>query len=304
MFTQEVGRGAMLARSTILAAVLLAGCLGGQARGAGVQVRWLPTVDARVVGYHVYVRPAGKPYGPPLDARLPARRPDGSMALVVSGLASGATYFVGVTSYTADRSESRFSREMMLGEINPCVADSCSGPSSCQIETLTDGTPCDVRYLCSACRAAVCGGGPTLEVPQRKVRLAAGPNRSRLAAKGAFVSPPDFMPQVTGMTLTFADPVTGVLLYEAGVPGGQLQGKLGGNVFWFTDKGQDTPGRLRIRIILAGDMTHVSLRATTADLRSFLPLSRIAMTVRLGANECASQLDLPCAGYGAATVCR
>src|SRR5437870_2813350 len=81
----------------------------GNAAAAGVRVRWLPTPDPRVVGYDVYVRAARSPHGAPRDAGMPAVQPDGTMTFTVSGLVAGKTYYVALTSYGADRTQSGLS---------------------------------------------------------------------------------------------------------------------------------------------------------------------------------------------------
>src|SRR5881628_1815005 len=56
------------------------------------RVRWWPSPDTGVAGYNVYVRPAGSPYGNPLDASLPLQV-NGTMAFDVAGLSDGLTYY-------------------------------------------------------------------------------------------------------------------------------------------------------------------------------------------------------------------
>lgn len=142
--------------------------LATQAEASGARIRWSASTDARVAGYHVYVRGAGTPYGAPLDAGRPAPAADGSLSYSVSGLTAGQSYFFAVTAYTAASStaaslESGFSGEIGLGTTNPCLIDRCTTPTSCEIRPAADGSSCDDGLFCNGiavCSGGVCQNGP------------------------------------------------------------------------------------------------------------------------------------------------
>jgi hypothetical protein len=129
-------------------------------------VRWQPSGGDGVVGYHVYVREAGLPYGEPRDAALPASDANGVLSYVVDGLSAGHAYRFALTAYTDDASESELSDEFALGAGAPCAIDHCSSPTTCDFGVATDGASCDDGLFCNGaerCQAGVCQPG---EPPQ------------------------------------------------------------------------------------------------------------------------------------------
>ena len=146
----------------VLGALLLV-ALAARAEASGARLRWTPSADLRVTGYHVYTRAAGHPYGAPVDVGRPAVQADGNMAYAVNGLNAGQTYYFVVTAYTAAPLESSFSGEIALGTTNPCIIDRCISPSACEIRAATDGSSCDDGLFCNGiavCQGGTCHNGP------------------------------------------------------------------------------------------------------------------------------------------------
>jgi len=140
-----------------LVGVLLGVCLSsGRAHAGGALVRWLPSPDPGTVGYRVYVRQSGTPYGAPLDLFVPPLGADGTMSYVAIGLTSGITYYFGVTAYGGDGTESGFSAELPLGPISRCAIDTCVAPVQCSFGPVADGTSCSDSDPCTVCRAGAC----------------------------------------------------------------------------------------------------------------------------------------------------
>jgi hypothetical protein len=154
-------------RSARVLGVLLLVALATRAEASGARLRWMPSADPHVIGYHVYNRAAGHLYGPSIDAGRPAAQADGSIAYVVNGVVNGLTtgqthYFV-VTAYSAAALESSFSREVALGTPNPCMIDRCISPTACEIRAAADGSSCDDGLFCNGiavCQGGLCRNGP------------------------------------------------------------------------------------------------------------------------------------------------
>ena len=149
--------------STRRVGALVLVALAARAEAGGARVRWSPSPDPRITGYHVYVRSSGVRYGAPYEAGMPAAASDGTLAYSVNGLTSGQTYFFAVTAYTATYLESGISGEMQLGPGNPCAIDHCWSPSACEIRLAADGSSCDDGLFCdgiAVCRGGVCQNGP------------------------------------------------------------------------------------------------------------------------------------------------
>jgi len=149
-----------------LAALLVALASAAPAHAAAARVRWQPSGGDGVVGYHVYVREAGLPYGEPHDAALGVEDANGILSYVVDALSAGHAYRFAVTAYTDDGSESELSDEFALGAGLPCTIDHCSSPTTCDFGVVADGESCDDRLFCNGverCQAGVCQPG---EPPQ------------------------------------------------------------------------------------------------------------------------------------------
>jgi hypothetical protein len=140
-----------------VAVALLLVALAARAEAGAARVRWYPSPDPRVIGYRVYTRDGGTPYGTPVDVGNPAAASDGSLSYTSSALTSGQTYFFAVTAYTSTTLESGISGEMALGPANSCAVDHCSSPTACDIRFASDGSSCDDGLFCNG--IAVCQGG-------------------------------------------------------------------------------------------------------------------------------------------------
>jgi hypothetical protein len=125
-------------------------------------VRWLPSDDASVVRYDVYVRGAGSTYETrPAWSGIPTPAADGAMSALVgfTPATPGANWFAVVAVAAAE--ESPLSRELATGTPNPCRSDSCATKTSCDFGDLADGTACDDDTFCNGpeiCRSGVCDG--------------------------------------------------------------------------------------------------------------------------------------------------
>lgn len=145
-----------------MGALLLVG-LAARAEAGVARLRWMPSPDPRVTGYHVFVRRAGVGYPAPFDARRPAPAADGSMAYDVTGVVAGQTYYFGVTAYTATALESGLTGELALGATNACIVDRCTTPTACEFRVAADDSSCDDGLFCNGiavCEAGVCVNGP------------------------------------------------------------------------------------------------------------------------------------------------
>ncbi len=131
--------------------------LAAGAEAGGARVRWSPSPDPRVTGYHVYMRDVGAPYATAFDAGKPAPASDGNLSYTLSSLTTAPTHFFAVTAYTSTNLESGISGEIALGPSNPCAVDHCSTPTSCDIHLAADGSSCDDGLFCNG--IAVCQGG-------------------------------------------------------------------------------------------------------------------------------------------------
>jgi hypothetical protein len=144
-----------------LAATIVVLALADAAEAAKVKVRWLPSSDARVTGYNVYVRSPGRFFGTARNAGLPPRAGDGTHSHVVTGLTGGQTYHFTVTAYTATK-ESAIAEEMTVGATDPCLEDHCYTFANCRFGPVADGKPCDDDLFCNgseSCDGGVCTSG-------------------------------------------------------------------------------------------------------------------------------------------------
>jgi hypothetical protein len=79
-----------------------------------VRAHWQPSTDAGVAGYRVYLRRGTGTLAPALDAGMPPRLADGSLAAVVGGLEACVGYGVAVAAYRADGTTGPMSNEVAL----------------------------------------------------------------------------------------------------------------------------------------------------------------------------------------------
>jgi hypothetical protein len=102
----------------------------GHAMTYSARLRFLPSQDPTVVGYHVYVGPVGAT-ADPQDVGLPVTDPDGFVTVIVPGLEVRETYALAASSYTADGTESRLSNQVRLGyeDVAPFVDSDHDGLS-------------------------------------------------------------------------------------------------------------------------------------------------------------------------------
>lgn len=186
--------------------------MASDAAAFDARVRWLPSVDPRVVGYAVHVRSAGDPYGAGIDAGIPVPAGDGSMAYVVSGLSAGVAYRFTVTGYDAGAVSSGCPGELTLGTSDPCLVDQCCPGSQCYLGQMPDGVPCG--DACAICAASACSAASQeVALATSSFRLALRASGNRLRAKGTFPATGPVDPTATGVTLTVADdPLLGVVV--------------------------------------------------------------------------------------------
>ena len=277
-------RGAWLLGATLACAV------ASEAAALDARVRWLPSVDPRVVGYEVHVRSAGAPYGAAIDAGLPAPDVDGSMGWVVSGLTAGVAYRFTVTGYDAGAVRSGCPGELTLGTSDPCLVDQCCPGSACYLGQMPDGVPCG--DACAICAASACSS-PSAEVAlgTTSFRLALRASGNRLRAKGTFPATGTIDPTATGLTLTVVDdPLLGVV-----VPRSAFLSNPAASAFRLR-KGSSL-GKLRIST--ANGVARVN--ALVRD--SNLTLATTGWALRVG-DLCASATDLDCTVGASGLSCR
>jgi hypothetical protein len=248
------------------------------------RVRWWPSPDTGVAGYNVYVRPAGSPYGSPLDARLPPQV-NGTMAFDVAGLSDGHTYYFAVSAYTTDQMESALSGELGLGAIDPCAVDSCWSRTGCEFGTLADGTPCSDRELCDVCRGGSCGVVGGLDALLSKLRLAQETGGTRLRASGISSSSAQLTPAASGIGLDVADG-NGALFQRLDVPGSALRGTRAGTRFRLAAVPPSAPGLRSLRLRLRNGVIRVSVDSMSTDLTAALSLPQLTWALRLGSDAC------------------
>jgi hypothetical protein len=129
----------------------------------------MPSSDATVTGYHVYVRDVGSEYGAPIDAGNPTAKADGSMNVAVNGLDDRADHTFTMTSYNASGVESVRSNEMQLdstggggtgtpggtGPGSACANNplECDDGDACTVDTCSPTLGCvhTVIVACAAC---------------------------------------------------------------------------------------------------------------------------------------------------------
>ncbi|MFN8545777.1 MAG: fibronectin type III domain-containing protein [Candidatus Binatia bacterium] len=280
--------------------MLLLGAVPAHALNARVQ--WSPSPDARVVGYHVWVRPAGTRYGTPIDAGAPARATDGSMSVGVRNLDDGTTYFFAVTGYTADPfTESGLSVERSLGSLSGCSIDRCWSPDRCEFYTAPDGLSCAAANgdpCGSVCRGGTCIPAIPSTLETHVVKFLASSRGVRLTAQGRFTATDVRDPDFAGLVVSLRSP-SGTPLYVLNLPGSALRRNGTGRVFSL-DRARRVdapPGIERLLIRRFGDTWALRLK-TLIDGAESAPSGDTAPATWnvLVADRCARDLALDCAG--------
>ncbi len=88
--------------------------LAANAGPYAVRLRWAPSTDPNVVGYHVFVQNGAGNLTFALDAGRPTPAADGSLGASIGGLAPCMTHGFAVTAYRSDGTESAPSNELTL----------------------------------------------------------------------------------------------------------------------------------------------------------------------------------------------
>jgi hypothetical protein len=285
------------------------------ADAAGARLHWLAPSGQPIAGYHVYVRPAGAPYGVPIDAGLPSPNTDGAIPFDVDGLAGEQTYYFAVASYTAEGYESLLSQELSLGAVEPCVVDRCLSRGVCDFGTADDGTMCNRLDVCGepgACHdpcatAGVCQSGmcqPCARGTLDTKRVAVRDRRTGTALTVKAMLDPNgpVDPRSSGVAVAFAN-LDGVL-HRMAVPGTSIAANRKETGFKLLKSRESTHeiDRLRMRLRRKGDIS-VSVKATAGALDTALDTSLLGWGVQVG-DVCASTLDLDCQSRLESLSCR
>jgi hypothetical protein len=275
-------------RIAIFLAIVTVALPATHAQALRVRLRWLPSPDADVLGYRIYVRQAFRTYAAPVADAMPRPAADGTMSWVVGGLPSTQTSYVAISAYSSE-SESWLSREVAIGETDPCVIDRCSKPALCEFGVQDDGVSCGEGH-CEVCRFARCTTIPPVALDTTARINRKGEIRARL--RGRFVPNGPFDPTSTGIALRVGD-TSGRLLLETAVPASAFKASVTRNRFRLVDR--DTlygirrfnlwfaPGRARISMLVQGN--------------EFAPLADdidLAWALRFGSDQCAVDPDLVC----------
>jgi len=265
----------MRGRAGLISAVGCLLSLAATIADAGVlatRLRWWPSASPEVVGYRVYLRPAGGAYGAGADVGLPPPSPDGTLSTVVGGLREGTTYFFEMTAYQADGSESTRSSEMSLG--------GGTGPAT------------------DACAAAA--------EPLRIRRFLLRPRGARvLTARGSFPVTGDLDPTVSGVSVELRGS-GGEMLYGARVPPSAFDSNRRHTRFRYArtrglvPAGADGLDRLLLRH--AGDEGRVLLAGSAPALVAAAQEPRLELVIRVG-DQCARSESLLCTVRPAHTAC-
>src|SRR5437867_9553535 len=265
----------MRGRAGLISAVGCLLSLAATIADAGVlatRLRWWPSASHEVVGYRVYLRPAGGAYGAGADVGLPPPRPDGTLSTVVGGLRDGTTYFFEMTAYQADGSESTPSSEMSLGGGTGPATDVCAAAAE----------------------------------PLRVGRFLLRPRGARvLTARGSFPLAGDFDPTVTGVSVELRG-AGGEVLYGATVPPSAFDSNRRHTRFRYArtrglvPAGADGVDRLLLRH--AGDEARFLLAGSAPALVAAAQEPRLELVIRVG-DQCARSERLLCTVGPASTAC-
>lgn len=254
------------------------------------RLRWLPSADRAVIGYQVYVRQAFRPYTTPINVGMPRRAADGSMSWVVGGLTSARTYYFAVSAYTSKR-EGWLSREIALGETDPCVIDRCFTRTACDIRMLDDGATCG-EGPCAVCRFARCTPLPPLDLTASTISLSAQAEGTLVRVRGRFAPPSRVSPGTTGLVLGFADRA-GTMLSETTVPAGALHTNASGTRFHIRTRDL-VPGVHRLTLWVGPTHVRISAVLSRSDLVNLSGRTDLTWVLRFGSEQCAIDADLVC----------
>jgi hypothetical protein len=227
-------------------ALMLVTATGAEA--ATARVRWLPS-SGTVVGYDVFVRQSGQPYGAGVDAGLPTPGAGGVLSYDLDSLADGVIYYFTVTARGSNGTRSACAGELVLGNPGLCVIDSCCPGGPCTNDSVPDGTPCDPTNACRLCRAAACATAAESALDTLRLKVAGRSGTPRVNVSGTFVPPGAFTPAGEGLTLSFFD-ADGTVLRTVSVPPEAIRANPGGTAF-----------------VLARDYPSGTLRTMTVRLR-------------------------------------
>jgi hypothetical protein len=281
----------------------LAGAAPRSALASGARARWTRSGDARVTGYHLYVRAAGSAYGAPINVGLASPAPDGTLSSVVEGLVASRTYHLAVAAYTADGTESALSGELALGALNACAVDHCEGPTTCAFGVVPDGTWCmhdgdtDPCTAIGACVAGKCAASASAArgLASARVRIAARRGEGRLSVRGHFLADSGFDPTAADAVLELAD-ASGAILYRATIPGGALEPARAGTAFRYLGTRREAREHNGLRVLdlfTSGDIVLVVARGESVELRAVMTEPELRVTLRFG-DTCARDLTLAC----------
>jgi len=265
----------MRGRAGLISAVGCLLSLAATIADAGVlatRLRWWPSTSPEVVGYRVYLRPAGGAYDAGADVGLPPPSPDGTLSTVVGGLSEGTAYFFEMTAYQADGSESTRSSEMSLGGGTGPATDACAAAAE----------PLRIRRFL---------------LRPRGVQV--------LTARGSFPVTGDLDPTVAGVSVELRGS-GGEMLYGATVPPSAFDSNRRHTRFRYArtrgrvPAGADGLDRLLLRHV--GDEGRVLLAASAPALVAAAREPRLELVIRVG-DQCARSESLLCTVMPTHTAC-
>ncbi len=262
---------------------------------ADALVRWQPSNDPTIVGYNVYVRPAGGMYSTPRQAGLSGRAADGTHTFRVTQLPPATTWYFAVAAYGADGTEGRLSNEVALGPTDPCVLDQCYAKTSCVILPVPDGLPCADAAAdpCSElCSAGVCGAAPRSQLTTGRLLLAQGTHGVRLG--GTASVPASVGADLAGSGIAVRiEGAGGGVVYDTYLAPESLKGGANGVSFRYRAPRGTTAGLLRLSTRRSGDVIRVSVRAVVDGLTTDGLPDQLRWMLSVGA-QCASHVDMAC----------
>jgi hypothetical protein len=107
--------------------------LPADASAYSARLRWQPSADPTVMGYHVYMSRVGGSWGQPQDVGMPVLAGDGTLSTVETGLDTAHDWAFAVVAYTASM-ESALSNEidLMYAQVAPVVDSDGDGLTDAQ----------------------------------------------------------------------------------------------------------------------------------------------------------------------------
>jgi len=267
------------------------------ARALNARVRWLPSPGA-VAGYDLFVRRSGQPYGAAIDAGLPPAGAGGVLAYVVDNLADGFTYYFTVTARASDGTRTACAGELVLGNPDACVVESCCPGQACTFASARDGTPCDGTDACRLCRATACTATAVSVLDTTRLKVGTLATEPRTTVSGRFVPPDPLAPSTEGLTLTVVDGA-GKAVLTTFVPPEALRADPGGTTFSLAPDYRDA----RLRVL------RLRLRAGVATVRARLAAAPATAAGSLGwavasGRSCGRSDALSCAPSPRGLSCR